>query len=679
MSRRRPNEDNGISWWSCFCAPGPVTFLVLLPLVTAALLVVFLVPGPPIQRTFTDTTTGTTVTTTGTTTTGTTTTVTTTVTTTTGTTTTTAAPTTSPGIFNLTCDPVVYSDVDILDGIPAFYTMTGTGCNSSTVIVSASTTAPSTYAKKNKNQLHQRNIVSVSSSMTTSVGMPATGVMPVCYNATELFTQFNVTLPTLAKRDLFTYPTAAVKGDGSNLGILYGSYYIDPTQEMIIANAASYNYTVYAAVIGQGLYSFGTINPPSSMGAFIQSIFGGYPNCITGTTPMNPFSFRFDEEAQRFVLFSLNGATNKICAAISDTENPGGAWTVYDFASDPNYTYGTQGFEVAIWTDYYHLCNGIQCYTFERDPMLIAQPTNVFIMNRTSLFPTPVFPYNLPIVHPTHQDRGGPRTSFMTTDAPCGVFSTIEASTGRLEVRLCVSINFTSAVATYNSFSLPVTGGWDNYVGKPCDCAILNNGAIHNPVYSDHVHSAYDKAGHLAWAWQSGGGSTSNVGIAWTELNEFDLLAGPVAIDREIVYPSSPTTDYYFLPAITYDCWSTLWLHMSHGTSTSSTTQLVTTYKLASDPALTMRFPAVALAPSDYYTNTQNVTGFPQTFTVDYTGASPRSLWAYVPVETGELGVTMHLERQTHQVLYVAHDACGTMVNCSQTIELFTNTSCLSA
>jgi hypothetical protein len=577
-------------------------------------------------------------------------------------------------------------DVDILDGIPTFYNLTGTGCinDTPTVIASSQSTVLSKkdFIRRGSGSITVAHGATLVNTSNTAIH---TGMVPTCYNETELLTLFNVTVSNASsqkkKKDLFTYPNTGFVTDVSAVGVTYSTLFLDPTSELLTPNDMGPNYYIESSGIGGGLYFFYSSQDylTGAMGAFFQSMLTVNPNCMQsyGSNPMNPYFFRFDHEAQRFVMFTLNQFTNTMCAALSLTEDPAGSWTIYDFGADPSFVYSSdkQGFELAIWGDFYHVCTGVTCFTFERDKMLLSLATGIYQMDRNTLFPIPAFPFAVPAVHPTHQNRGGPRTSFMTTDAPCGVFSTIEASTGSLVVHLCQSINFTSLMATYNTFNISITGSWDNYVGQPCDCAQLLTS--NKNVYSDHVHSAYDKAGNLAWAWQSGGGATSNVGIAWTEITTADLLTGPVSLPRNITYPQVTLNEYFFSPSLTYDCWGTLFLNMLYGTSSSSTTTLYTTYKLASDPALQMRTPSQT-SSSVLMSNTGPANGFSVTYPSSYTG-KPRPIHVLQPFEQGGSGARIYIARQTHQVQYFAQDFCGNNATCTQTIELFTNTSCLSA
>jgi hypothetical protein len=297
-----------------------------------------------------------------------------------------------------------------------------------------------------------------------------------------------------------------------------------------------------------------------------------------------------------------------------------------------------------------------------------------FFMNRTALFPPPTLPHIPPQIHPTHQNRGGVRTAFMINEAPCGVFSDIESTTSNLQVRLCQSINFTTGLATYQSIDMHVNGVWDSYDGQPCDCAQLLS--VNKRLYSDHVHSAYDKGGHLAWAWQSGGGALINVGVAWTELTEAELLASPTSVNREIVYPSN-AADMFFSPALTYDCWGTLTMHMSYAQRTSNEIRLYTTYKLSTDPPLSMRLPAPTAMLAGPQVATVDNYGFPYTLPSTYTGV-PRPNHVLAPIETGSFGSRIYLARQDHTIVYQAVDGCGNTANCTQTIFLQTNGTCLS-
>lgn len=693
-------KERAWGWWLCCC--GNVSFLltILFCCVVAAIVIPVTLTRPTnefaliVTSIDTSTTTSTTTTTTSTTTGTTTSTPTTTSTTTTTTTTTSAAPT-SPSAFSITCNAsvVVVGDVEF-NGPLDFYSVSGTGCGGSPITVSVQSNTVA-YSKKKKESVGttKRSTMTFQNNVTVMLTPPT--VMTLDSNQTLTMQQvcdtFNVSFPGMHmhKRDLFTYPDTAFKQDVPVVGIIQTLNFQSALDELMSPSDNSPNYYLETNNMGGALAYFSSSQDYGlGFGAFfLHGIM--QPQCVggMGSAPTVPVGVRYDHEVGRFVVATLNPSTAYICFSLSSTENPLGSWTSYAVGPDAiNFVYpSSTGFEFSIWGDHYVVCNGVTCIHFNRAVMLLSLPAQYVVMARSTLFPAQPSPaYPSPPVHVTNQDRDAPRTTpFMTVDAPCGVFSTIEAASGTLEVRLCQSIDYGTGITTYQSISMTTSPAWSSSVGQPCDCATL--ASVQKETYSNHVHSAYDKRGRMAWAWTSGAG-TPTTSIAWAEMDTTTLVSGSplgITLGTLVTPPLTALTggNYFFVPSLLYDCWGTLFMTMTHATSDDNTLRPYTTYRLRSDPEGEMRYPPQPTSPLPTgadATGKPSNWGFSQMVLSTYTGV-PRPVHILQPTDIGATGARIYVARQTHNITYVAQDACFTQSTCQQTIDLFTNGSCVSA
>ncbi len=690
----RFKRRNAAGWIvNCCRQPGFWSFLFIL-VITGVTLLVFLLAPAPHPRTFTMPIT---TTTSGTSTTSTTAT---TSTTTATTTTTTAAPT-SPSAFSISCNASLVSIGDIeYNGPPDFYSLSGTGCGNSNITVTVQSDSILYFKRRNPQRRGYNNNSKRAMMTITSTPSHASvnNVTSVTLDVNQTLTMqqvcdlYNVTIPAataaMHKKDIFTYPNPAFGYDVPVVGVVQTLNFQAFNDELMAPSDMGPNYYMETNNMGGALVYFASSQDyTTGFGAFfLHGIM--QPQCVggMGAAPTVPVGLRFDNEIGRFVVATLNPSASYICISISSTENPLGSWTNYAIGPDPlNFDYITQtGFEFNVWGDTYNVCNGKTCIVFNKTPMLSALPAEYVVLNRGALFPTQPSPsYPDPPVNAVHQDRGGTRTSFMTNDAPCGVFSTIEAATGTLEVRLCQSINYTDGSTVFQALSMTVTGGsWASSVGLPCDCAQLLS--VAKETYSNHVHASYDKRGRMAWAWTSGAGS-STTSIAWAEMDTVTLATGsPTTITRgALVTPPSVAVsggNYFFSPHLIYDCHGTLWMAMTHATSDDNLIRSYTTYRLRSDPEGVMRSDPVSTSPLvTVYDSTGkgNNWGFPNQVLSTYTGI-PRPLHVLQPTDVGSTGARIYMERQTHNITYIAQDACFTTSTCTQTIEIDTSGPCIS-
>ena len=702
MDERDPRRNNrGGFWFTVCCDSGLPKAFMLFGSIMLIMLLALILAGNDAPIVFTtsilfSSATTTTTTPTASSTTPTASSTTTSTTTTTPTTTTTAAPT-APSAFSIFCNSsaVTLGDVEY-NGPPDFYTVTGTGCGGSNITVTVQSESiqynrrrhvpPVKAGKRSMMTIHNNvTAVNITTTPTTISGVNTTLTMQ---EACDLYNLTVAAAGSMHKRDLFTYPLPKFERSVPVVGVTQTNNLQNPAEELIVSSDMGPNYYLETNnMAGALLYYMSSQDYLTGFGAlFIHAIM--QPQCVggMGSAPTVPAGVRFDREAGRFVVATLNQFTGTICFSFSSTENPLGSWTAYALGPDfTNFVYpNNEGFEFNIWSDTYSLCNGVTCIVFNRAVMLLSQPAEYVILDRSTLFPTQPMGYPLPPMHATNQDRDAPRTSFMTVDAPCGVFSTIEAATGTLEVRLCQSIDYMTGMATFQSLSMTVTGGsWASSVGQPCDCATLLS--VNKNTYSNHVQSAYDKRGRMAWAWTSGAGSPTT-SIAWAEMDTTTLVvSSPTQITRGALLTPPLTSvsggNYYFSPKLLYDCYGTLFMSLSAGTSDDNILIPRTTYRLRSDPEGVMRTPADSTSPlgTQFDTTTYPSSwGFPNMVLSTYTGV-PRPVHILQAINNGEVGARIHVARQTHNVTYIAQDACFTTSTCQQTIELLTNGTCVSA
>jgi len=423
-----------------------------------------------------------------------------------------------------------------------------------------------------------------------------------------------------------------------------------------------------------------------------QTIWG--PRCFTFHDSL-PDRVRYDHEAARFVVATLNKRTHYFCLAISTGGHPAAIWTVFEF-TDANAMQYSNGFVFSVWGDYYLSCwmhtTNQTCVIVQRSVVLTGGVPKMIILDNTNLFSVTDPAHYPPPPYPVHQGSS-PRGSLINTAAPCGVFAIVDQTQQALRYLLCTGLNFTATLpittVTLGQASNFILTGWDSFRGTPCDgpgygtpgCLLVKpSTSQHYPAFPSYVRMAYYNYGvgdeWLAYGFGHMPFSPQNIsGVLWGEIPVDSVVAS------DAIQPSSydPVLDgsltSYWTPVPIYNCYRTLYMVMSSNELNVPATAIRYFYRLAGDPPgewtgevayipFGISNPAFLIGPN---------WGFPQ---VVLNPAIPRAIIMSQCTPTAFWHQSVGLQDYNIEIEYTATDQCNNTHSCTQLIALDATSGC---
>jgi hypothetical protein len=382
---------------------------------------------------------------------------------------------------------------------------------------------------------------------------------------------------------------------------------------------------------------------------------------------------RYDNEAQRFVIATIDTTANVICVAVAVTPNLSNPFHIFEFQ---HALFNITDFQFSVWGDYYNACwvNGATqrwCSVMERARMINY---NYVDMPRINIIEMPLGntarsnPLRYAPYATMYQDKNT-RGPLINEDAPCGVFSTLQ-EIGAIKTYLCNDVDFVA--------------GTIHLVDKQINVGSFT--AFHSCIPTYNVHGSCKRSffryNRLAYFYRNGMEKIAYSFIHY--MNGMSMIAWGETTDALITNPQthhaiySPYTHglgavFLWAPSVAYNCRGDLFMiynRVTYGTVIS----LDFSYRLHNDPKGVFRNPATFDAPT-YEPSSLAKWGY--THAVMGT-IQPRHFYGIGATSDYQaIVLSMRISNVTLTYQYTATDMCGNTQTCIRMVYLTNVDTCI--
>jgi len=244
----------------------------------------------------------------------------------------------------------------------------------------------------------------------------------------------------------------------------------------------------------------------------------------------------------------------------------------------------------------------------------------------------------------------------------------------------CFFIDWTSpfpgSTAIVASNNVVLSSIIDGGYGLPCTTYTPVGGCIpadfglNLSAFPNYLRASYFNYGtkeNLAFSVVNNVGSATGSTIAWTVATRSNFQAGSTVAMSNVALPPYNL----FAASLMWSCRESLYMSMV-GSIAGGPIANFQTYRLATDPATTMRIP-VNPPPEFYSTNGDPHWGMSM---ISDGGPKPRQYLSVQPLANGSVGIPNRISNETVVITWTAQDVCMTMQQCQQTVNLNTLTEC---
>lgn len=378
---------------------------------------------------------------------------------------------------------------------------------------------------------------------------------------------------------------------------------------------------------------------------------------------------RFDQEAQRFVVFAINTVGTHICVAAATSSNVLGSYRVFEFEDGGIHMLDMMHFYVSTWGDYYTACwhSGTDsvCGMMER-ARIIDYPT--YMMAPRITMAVMAFD-NGHMYYPMHQDKME-RGPLINMHAPCGVFSVLNPAMSRIQLYACTGVSMMNGTFNTTQYHLSV-GSFTPYGA----CIATITGSECKPSFSVVHRTAYYYSSTLAservaytFIKQFNGASVVAYGMTTSS-----VTMNPMAQHYTYApYASGGNAVNMWAPNLAFNCRADLFL-LYNRILNGYVITLDFTYRLRDDPQGTLRQPSTYEAPL-YLPNELSYWGYTHAVSGSM---SPRRFFGVGSTSDHYAAVlSMRIANVTMQYEYGAQDICGNVATCIWTVYLTNSESC---